>query len=362
MYAKGEIYYCKDFPQSNKKHKSRPVLIINPYEGSNSVLACKITSTIPHKHYPTDFLITLKGQVSCVCVGENHSVLKTMLEKKWGELNVEQMKKFDECWLKVGQIKQEIIEKGNVMNELKIFENPEFGKIRTTIVDGEPLIVAADICTALGISNSRDAVSRLDYDEKDVVSTDTLGGKQNMTAVNEYGLYSLVLGSRKQTDFTRRFKRWVTHDILPSIRKNGGYISGQENMTNEEFLAKAVIFAKSVIEDKDKQIQIMTPKAEYYDKLVDRNNLTNFRDTAKMLGTTQNKFIAFLLTNDFIYYGSHNKILPTKKSADGGLMEIKETINQKTDWQGLQTMVTIKGREEFMQLLDKAGYERIKTA
>lgn len=83
------------------------------------------------------------------------------------------------------------------MQELKIFENPNFGEIRVTEKDGEPWFVAADVCKALDISNSRDAVARLDDDEKGVVLTDTLGGKQNVTTVNEAGLYALVLGSRK---------------------------------------------------------------------------------------------------------------------------------------------------------------------
>ena len=103
------------------------------------------------------------------------------------------------------------------MNEVKIFENEKFGEIRTVVINGEPWFVAADVCRALEISNSRDAVQRLDEDEKGVVLTDTRGGQQSMTAINEPGLYVLVLGSRKPE--SKEFKRWITHDVIPTIRK-----------------------------------------------------------------------------------------------------------------------------------------------
>ena len=106
-------------------------------------------------------------------------------------------------------------------NELQVFNSSEFGNVRVVQVDGEPWFVAADVCRALEISNSRDAVARLDDDEKGVGSTDTLGGKQGMQIINEPGLYTLVLGSRKPE--AKAFKRWVTHEVLPTIRKTGSY-------------------------------------------------------------------------------------------------------------------------------------------
>lgn len=110
---------------------------------------------------------------------------------------------------------------GSGMNDLKIFENPEFGRIRALERDGEPWFVATDVCRYLEIKNSRDALSRLDDDEKGVVSTDTPGGRQTLNIVNEYGLYVLVLGSRKKE--AKTFKRWITHEVIPSIRKTGSY-------------------------------------------------------------------------------------------------------------------------------------------
>lgn len=107
------------------------------------------------------------------------------------------------------------------MNELMIFDNSQFGKIRAIEKDGEPWFVAADVCRALELGNSRQALTRLDDDEKGVISNDTPGGKQEMNIVNEPGLYSLVLGSRKPE--AKTFKRWITHEVIPSIRKTGSY-------------------------------------------------------------------------------------------------------------------------------------------
>lgn len=111
-------------------------------------------------------------------------------------------------------------------NNLQIFKNDQFGEIRTTMKDGEPWFVAVDVCRALEHSNSRMALERLDDDEKGVSSIYTLGGKQEMAVVNEPGLYTLVLGSRKPE--AKAFKRWITHDVIPTIRKTGGYVANDE--------------------------------------------------------------------------------------------------------------------------------------
>lgn len=107
------------------------------------------------------------------------------------------------------------------MNELQTFSNQQFGEIRTIKQGDEILFIAVDVCKALEIKNTRDAISRLDDDEKGIVLTDTLGGRQTLNVVNEYGLYNLVLSSRKPE--AKAFKRWVTHEVLPAIRKTGSY-------------------------------------------------------------------------------------------------------------------------------------------
>lgn len=106
------------------------------------------------------------------------------------------------------------------MSDITIFENEQFGFVRTITREGEPWFVAADVCRALEISNNRDALSRLDDDEKGVALTDTPGGEQELLIINEPGLYTLVLGSRKPE--ARAFKRWITHEVIPAIRKYGG--------------------------------------------------------------------------------------------------------------------------------------------
>lgn len=111
-------------------------------------------------------------------------------------------------------------------NQIQVFENTEFGKVRTVVIDNEPWFVAVDVCKALEIKNNRDALGRLDDDEKGVVSTDTLGGEQEVGVVNESGLYTLVLGSRKPE--AKAFKRWITHDVIPTIRKTGGYVANDD--------------------------------------------------------------------------------------------------------------------------------------
>lgn len=238
------------------------------------------------------------------------------------------------------------------MNELQTYTNPDFGEVRTLNIDGEPWFVAADVCKALELDKT--ATRRLDEDEKGLRSTQTLGGNQETLVINEPGLYTLVLGSRKPE--AKVFKRWITHDVIPSIRKNGGYIAGQESMTAEELMAKALLVAKKTIEEKEaelsrKQVEnaIMAPKADYFDELVERNTLTNFRETAKQLGVKQKAFISFLMERKFIYRDKRGKLLPYADKNDG-LFEVKECFNDKTQWAGTQTLVTPKGRETFRLL------------
>lgn len=115
-------------------------------------------------------------------------------------------------------------ERGRILNKLEIFKNEEFGEIRTVVIDGEPWFVGKDVAEALGYTNTRDALAKhVDLEDKGVAKCDTLGGKQDLAVINESGLYALVFGSR--LDSAKRFKRWVTSEVLPAIRKNGFYES-----------------------------------------------------------------------------------------------------------------------------------------
>ena len=244
------------------------------------------------------------------------------------------------------------------MNNLTVFENPEFGAIRTVELDGEPWLVGKDVATALGYSNTRDALDRhVDPEDKNtVVNPDGNRGNPNMTIINESGLYSLVLSSKLPT--ARKFRRWVTSEVLPSIRRSGGYIAGQKELSPEELMARALKVANDVLAAREARISeltvqntIMQPKADYFDELVDRNLLTSFRDTAKQLGVSQNAFIGFLKERKYIYRDQKGKLMPYADK-NNGLFEVKECFNNKTEWSGVQTMVTPKGRETFRLLLE----------
>lgn len=247
------------------------------------------------------------------------------------------------------------------MQELMVFENEEFGEIRTLEINNEPWFVAKDICEILEIKNSRQALTRLDEDEKADVILNDGSQNRNMSAVNEYGLYNLILASRKKE--AKEFKRWITHEVIPSIRKHGGYIAGQEQMTDEELMAKAVLMANSKIQElnnRNQQLEmqnsqltvvneIMKPKADYFDDLVDRNLLTSFRETAKTLGVKEKAFVKFLIDHKYVFRDKRGKLQPFAEK-NKGLFELKETKNDKTGWVGTQTLITPKGRETFRLL------------
>lgn len=172
--------------------------------------------------------------------------------------------------------------------------------------------------------------------------------------INESGLYSLVLSSKLPT--AKAFKRWITSEVIPSIRKTGGYIAGQAELSPEELMAKALMVAQKTLAEREARIsaltvenQIMAPKAEYFDDLVDRNLLTSFRETAKQLEVKEKAFIAFLLEKKFIYRDKKGKLMPYAEK-NNGLFELKECFNDKTQWSGTQTMITPKGRETFRLL------------
>lgn len=240
------------------------------------------------------------------------------------------------------------------MNELQVFTYSG-NEVRTVKKNGEPWFVLKDVCAILGIGNNRMASDRLDTDEKGVSQIDTLGGKQEMTVINESGLYNVILRSDKPE--AKPFRKWVTSEVLPSIRRTGGYIAGQENLTPEELMAKALMVAQKTLAEREARIadltvqnQIMQPKASYFDELVERGTLTNFRETAKQLGIPPKRFVAFLMEKKYVYRDKRGKLLPYEAKNDG-LFELKESYNDKTQWSGTQTLITPKGRETFRLLM-----------
>lgn len=175
------------------------------------------------------------------------------------------------------------------MNEIQSFTSGQFGTVRAVCgEDGEPMFVAKDVCAALEVKNSRDALARLDDDEKGVVLTDTPGGEQQMQAVNEAGLYVLVLSSRKPE--AKAFKRWVTHEVLPALRRDGGYMVARDDETPEELMARALKAADATlarVRDENARLtrrnQVLEPKAAFFDSVMESDGLISVRAAAKVL-------------------------------------------------------------------------------
>ncbi len=257
------------------------------------------------------------------------------------------------------------------MNEIQIFNSPQFGEIRTATDDNnEPLFCAADVCKALGYVNGRDAISK-HVDDPDVAKRDawvTTGTKADgseakrqtlMTFVNESGLYSLIFGSKLES--AKQFKRWVTSEVLPEIRKNGGYIRGNVNETPEELMARALAVAKQTLERvererqqlantnetqriqlgiQDAEIRKAAPKVEYYDKVMQSNCTMTTTQIANGLGMPchrLNKLLRdagiqykqsgqWLLRSPYTDFGLHAVRTQTYTHADGSIGTSQYTV------------------------------------
>lgn len=247
---------------------------------------------------------------------------------------------------------------GDRMNQMtKVFENQQFGKIRVVMQEGEPWFVAVDVCNALELTNSRITVGRLDDDEKGVSSIYTPGGTQNMVVINESGLYTLVLGSRKPE--AKQFKRWITHEVIPTIRKHGAYMTDsvlEQVMSHPEMIysmAEQLIKEKSDHEKTKKELEVAQPKAIYFDHFVNAWDMTNIRKTAVELGIPQNRFVAYLLKHHYLYRErtQYGRLLP-RVDMNRGYFVVKDFYSNCGQlWQ--QTFVTCKGKEHFRKKIAK---------
>lgn len=243
------------------------------------------------------------------------------------------------------------------MNELQIFNHPDFGEVRTIEDGGAILFCGNDVAKALGYASPKDAVSAHCRGAVKRRLTDSIGREQETNFIPESDLYRLVFSSKLPT--AEKFTDWVTSEVLPSIRKHGAYMTPETleaAILSPDYLLKVVIALKDET-DKRKaleatnsrltvQNQIMQPKADYFDELVDRNTLTNFRETAKELGVPPKRLVQFLIDRKYLYRDKRGKLLPFENK-NSGLFEVKETFNEKTQWSGTQTLVTPKGREVF---------------
>lgn len=247
-------------------------------------------------------------------------------------------------------------------NEIQQFDF-EGAALRTlTAENGEPWFVAKDVCDVLELSNVGQALARLDDDEKSSITlNDGTPGNPNKAIVSESGLYALVLASRKPE--AHEFKRWVTHEVLPQIRRTGGYIHTTDTDSDEDILAKAVLVAQKTIEhknrqiaEKDAQIKALEPKALFADAVAASDGTCLVGELAKMLrqnglNISQNRLFQLLRDDGFFGKSGSNRNVPTQKAMDLGLFHIKETAVTHSD--GHVTIsrtpkVTGKGQRYFI--------------
>ncbi len=231
--------------------------------------------------------------------------------------------------------------------------------VRILNKDGALWFVASDVATALEYSHTPHMLRHLDNDEKDVQIVDTLGGAQEVSTISESGLYSAILRSRKPE--AKAFKRWVTHDILPTIRKTGGYMT-------DELLAKCqkdpnvmFAFAEELLKLRDKtnalesKLDVAQPKADFYDTFISPNKCTGLRDTAKELGISERKFVNFLIDEKYLYRTPAKQLRPYAKKSNEGLFETKDWYT-KSDIVSVRVLFTPQGKQFFHKKLIEKGF------
>ena len=204
------------------------------------------------------------------------------------------------------------------MNELQIFVNKELGEIRALEINNEAWFVGKDVAKILEYNEPNKAISR-HIDEDDRMKhpiMDNLGRTQESWIINESGLYSLILSSKQPS--AKKFKRWVTSEVLPQIRQTGGYIPFSQEESDEEILARALIVAKNTLDKKNELIEQMQPKVDYHDKVLNGDKLVTTTDIAKDLGMTarqlHNKLhdmkIIFKTGNHWTFYAKYQTRIP----------------------------------------------------
>lgn len=221
------------------------------------------------------------------------------------------------------------------MNNIQLFNSPEFGQIRTITDNDGIYFVGKDVAEILGYANTRKAlIDHVDLEDKGVTKCDTPGGVQDLTTINESGLYSLVLSSKLPS--AKRFKRWVTSEVLPALRRQGGYMLANANETPEQIMARALKIADEALKRKDAIIEEMKPKALFADAVGASDNTCLVGELAKMLRQNgvdigANRLFERLRKEGFLgKYGSNYNV-PTQRSMELGLFRIKETAIQHSD-------------------------------
>lgn len=249
------------------------------------------------------------------------------------------------------------------MNNLQIFDSPDFGQIRTIQQNGEPWFVGKDVADILGYQNgSRDVNRHVDEDDRQNYQNGTFESNRGLTIINESGLYSLILSSKMPK--AKEFKRWVTSEVIPAIRKTGGYIVGSENMTDAEIMAKAVLVAQSTIRQRDQRIKELEsdvaaakPKVLFADAVSASDSTILIGDLAKILKQNghpigQKRLFNWMREQGYLIKragADYNS--PTQRAMEMGLFKIKETAISHSDGHvsvSKTTKVTGKGQQYFI--------------
>lgn len=242
------------------------------------------------------------------------------------------------------------------MNELQVFKNQEFGSVRTLTINDEPWFVGKDVAEILGYSNPRDAISKhVDSEDKNSVAIrdGITRGNPNQTVINESGLYCLVLSSKLPS--AKKFKRWVTSEVLPALRKTGQY--QVKELSGQELMAKALIEAQSVLAAKDKQIEQMKPKVVFADAVATSHTSILVGELAKILKQNgidmgQKRLFAWLREKGYLIKRQGTDYnMPTQKAMELGLFEIKEGSYVNGSGVNITTKtpkITGKGQQYFI--------------
>lgn len=261
----------------------------------------------------------------------------------------------------------------NNQNTLSVFNNQEFGEIRTLNIDNEPWFVGKDVATALGYSNTRKAlIDHIDSEDKGVTKCDTLKGKQDMTVINESGLYSLILSSKLPN--AKKFKRWVTSEVLPAIRRTGGYIPISQEDDEKTIMAKALMISQRTIEEKDallakkeKQVQYLSYEVEskdrYLNQIAQSKNTILVRELAKVISKENFIIGERRLWDKLRAWGLilKGKTEPSQRAVERGLFEVSESISRgsRGTFTHRTTRVTGKGQDYIIKRLLEEMEEQI---
>ncbi len=220
------------------------------------------------------------------------------------------------------------------MNDLKIFENEAFGAVRVVERDGEPWFVARDVCECLELGNPRTSIALLDEDEKGVHTMDTPGGQQEMSIVSEAGLYSLILRSRKPE--AKAFKRWITHEVLPAIRRHGAYLTPdmvEKVISDPDTIIRLATDLKTEREKRaalEAQAEADRPKVVFAESIEVAKTSILVGEMAKLIKQAtgydigQNRFFDWLRDSGYLHKGGSQRNMPTQRCIEAGWMEIKE--------------------------------------